>query len=278
LDNRNVTVELRSVNSRFLEVHARFPREYAGLEGLAKVRIKEAIRRGRVDVSLAIECPSEDILNIDAKLVGNYLRAFRQLRETFNIAGELSISDLLQLPGVLDVEGRLEAPAMESLEPVFEAALNEAIDALQLFRSAEGRTLREEMRCHLEFMRQLLEEICGHSEKLLTYYQQRLSSRIQELLPIGAVDPDRIVMEAAVYAAKSEIREEIVRLRSHLEQSFKLLDSKDEAGKRMDFLLQEMNREANTILSKAGPVEIAQLGVQIKAEIEKVKEQVQNIE
>lgn len=278
VDGRTVTIELRSVNNRYLEVHSRLPREYAELEAAAKARIKESVRRGRVDVVLTLESAESDLFNINVTLVGNYLRIFRQLQGQFGIGGEITLASVLQMPGVIDLEGSSTAPSLEALKPAFDAAFDRALEALREFRAIEGRSLAVEMKTRLKILSDLLERIQPCSENLLAYYQQRLAGRIRELLPEGMADADRIIMEAAIYAEKSDIREEIVRLRSHIDQFQGLLDSDSEVGKRLDFLLQEMNRETNTILSKAGPVEIAQMGVEMKAEIEKLREQVQNIE
>lgn len=278
LETRTVTVELRSINSRYLEIHARLPREYAELESEAKSYIKETIRRGRVDMTLTLESAEDAPLRVNIALVNKYVRLFHDLEDQFGIAGELSVARLLQIPGVIDIEGGSSAPPPDSVRVVFKDALQQALEALQRFRSAEGSSLAAELRQRLKALSELLGQIDARADGLLAHYQQRLAARIREMLPQGLAHDDRIAIEAALYAEKSDIREEVVRLRSHIDQFHGLLDSQDEVGKQMDFLLQEMNREANTILSKAGPAGIAQMGVQMKSEIEKLREQIQNIE
>ncbi len=278
LGGRTLTVELRSVNSRYLEIHARVPREYSELEGTAKSCVKAGVLRGRIDLSLSIESPGRESYSLNTRLVNSYLRVARELQEQFQISNQLTMETLLQLPGVIDMEGNATAPALEDVRPVFEAALNIALAGLRSARAAEGEALAAEMKERLQSVLVVLNQVQTRSEGLLAHYQQRLAARLQEMLPEDLVPPDRIMMEAAMYAEKSDIREEVVRLRSHIDQFFRLMEADSEVGKHLDFLLQEMNREANTILSKAGPLEVTQLGVEMKAQIEKLREQVQNIE
>ena len=278
LPGSTLTVELRSVNSRYLEVHVRFPREQGELEQIARNRIKDCLHRGRVDVVFSLEQDSGNRQYVNFELAAAYLEALKELQRRLAIMHELSISDILLMPGVFDREGVQNDIPETLLNPAFEQAFDAALEAILSARKTEGKLLHGAMMLQLGRIRELLGQIEAACSDLFDQYRTRLTVRIAEILGDTSVAEDRVVAEAAIYAERSDIHEETVRLRSHISQFEAALESDGEVGKQLDFLLQEMNREANTILSKAGPAQVSVAGVQLKSEIEKLREQVQNVE
>jgi uncharacterized protein (TIGR00255 family) len=273
-----LTLELRSVNGRYLEVHARFPREQSALEQAARNRVKDCARRGRVDLSMSLEPETGNRQYVNFELAASYAAALKELQQKLGISREMALSDVLLMPGVFNREGTQAAIPEEVLLSAFDRALGEALNAFVSARQVEGNLLDQAMRNQLRRIRDLLETIESACANLFDHYRTRLASRIAELLADSLVAQERIVAEAALAAERSDIHEEMVRMRSHLGQFDAALESTGEVGKQLDFLLQEMNREANTILSKAGPAQVSVAGVQLKSEIEKLREQVQNVE
>lgn len=276
-EGRTITVELKSVNSRFLEIHARLPRECAELELLAKAKIKSILLRGRVDLFLGVESATTDQVPVNEVLLDKYVQYCRQLTQKYGWKADPDVVQLLRLPKVVDGNDT-ERPDWDILKPAFEAALSQALNALNEFRSLEGENLGKEMLVRLDLLDTYTKKIRTVTEGLPAFYRDRLAERIRNLLPEGVAGEERILVEAAIYAEKSDISEEMERMHSHIEQFGDLIRTGGDAGRRLDFLLQEMNREANTILSKADLLEASKIGVEMKAEIEKLREQVQNIE
>ena len=277
---RNITVEIRSVNHRYSDITVRMPRRYGFAEDKVKAAVKAVLIRGKVEVSIMVEYVAENDMPIklNEPLARQYYDNLRQLRESLGLSGEISLDLVAGMPDVLkaipDVEDEEEI-TRAILIPVEEAAAN-----LEAMRLAEGEKLAEDLLAKGRRIRELLDNIAARAPMVVADYTARLRERIAELLDGSAALPEeRILTEAAIFADKCSIDEEITRLGSHLIQLRKIVESPSEAeGKKLDFLVQEMNREANTIGSKANDIKITERMLEIKSEIEKIREQVQNIE
>jgi uncharacterized protein (TIGR00255 family) len=279
-------VSVKSVNHRFLDLKLRLPDGFDLYELRLRQLVRERIHRGHVEVHVSVEPGAATPIQVNRDLVTNYLRAADELRLQTAVSAALDVVALLRLPGVI---GGL-APAVpeseeeqERLGKALEACLREALGKLDEMRRAEGRHLVEDLRRRLTHISEQTEVVRGLVVQLRPAFARRLETRLKDLLSGTTIDPARIAQEAAMLAERSDISEELDRLRSHLQQFNKLLDGAGELGKKLDFLLQEMHREANTMLSKTPGVEsealtITSIGLEIKAEIEKLREQVQNIE
>ena len=278
-ENFAVSVDLKTVNNRFLDVHLRLSGELSSLEAAIKRQIGTRLSRGRVDVSINFEKTSATAYEINRPLIGGYVSALRDMQKEFSIGGELDINVLARLPGALQ-------PARDGLNDEvvagIEKALAEALDELEKMRAQEGETLRREMAERIERIEKLVPIIENAAAGLVDAYRARLQKRIGELLnrngQLVEIDPGRLAQEVAYLSDRSDVSEEMVRLHSHLAQFREALNSSGETGKMLDFLLQELNREANTTLSKSTDLTIKEAALSIKAEVEKVREQVQNVE
>lgn len=275
------TLALKSVNHRFLDLHFRMPSDASELEMKLRRLLKEKMARGHVEITLTLQPAQEQGFAVNRELVGGYVEAFRRMAEEFGISGEPDLNAALKLPGAMDASAAASGDDGELQQAVL-AKVNETLDRLNEMRAEEGRGMERELRERMS----RLEAGAGEVEKLrggmLQAHLERLRARIQELVGNQA-EPERVLQEAALLAERSDIQEELVRLNTHIQHFRGLLDSGDEVGKKLDFLLQEMNREANTLLSKTTGVagealRITQIGLAMKAEIEKSREQVQNIE
>jgi uncharacterized protein (TIGR00255 family) len=278
-DDFSVSVDLKTVNNRFLDIHLRVGSELASLEPSIKKRITSRLTRGRVDVTVSVERVAQVAYELNRPLIAGYITALKQLQQDFDIAGELDINVLARIPGALQ-------PARNGIDDKvitgLEQALDHALDELEKMREQEGEALKNELRDRVRKIEALVPVIEASAAGLADAYRLRLQKRIGELLNRGGqiveVDPVRLAQEVAYLADRSDVSEEMVRLRSHLSQFQEALDSPSEAGKMLDFLLQELNREANTTLSKSTDLVIKEAGLAIKAEVEKLREQVQNVE
>ena len=278
-DDFSVSVDLKTVNNRFLDIHLRLGTELSSLEPVIKKRISSRLARGRVDATITFERTSEVAYELNRPLIAGYVNAMREMQREFEISGELDINVLARLPGALQ-------PARDGLAENMIAgvdhALGEAIDELQRMREQEGEALRNEMRERLAKIESLVPVIEDSAAGLVDAYRLRLQKRVGEILNRGGqpveMDPARVSQEVAYLADRSDVSEEMTRLRSHLNQFREALDSTNEVGKMLDFLLQELNREANTTLSKSTELSIKEAALGIKAEVEKLREQVQNVE
>jgi len=281
-----IRVSVKSVNHRFLDLKVRLPEGFDLYELRLRQVVRERIHRGHVDVHVGVEPGAAMPIHVNRELVQAYLKAADELRLQTAVTAELDVVALLRLPGVI---GGL-APAVpeteeqqEELGRTLDACLLEALGRLDEMRRAEGRHLVDDLRGRLVRIGELTEEVRGLVTTLRPAFARRLDARLKDMLGSTTLDPARLAQEAAILAERSDISEELDRLRSHLQQFGKLLDGAGELGKKLDFLLQEMHREANTMLSKTPGVEsealaITGIGLEIKAEIEKLREQVQNIE
>ena len=279
VNNLAFNVSIKSVNHRFLDLHFRLPSNTDSLEMSMRRVLKEKLARGHVDVNLSFEQSGAVPLSLNRALVSGYIQAFRAAAIEAGIAAEPDLNAVLRLPGALDTN---VAPSDEQLTPAVLPKLEQALDQLNRVREEEGRAMDRELRERMESIRKACAEVAIFRDAVLKTYSERLRSRIQEWLG-SSVDQERILQEAAVLADRSDIQEELVRLKNHVEHFLGLLDTIGEVGKKMDFLLQEMNREANTLLSKTSGLagdaaRITEAGLAMKADIEKAREQVQNIE
>ena len=275
----SVSVDLKTVNNRFLDIHLRVGSELASFEPSIKKRITSRLSRGRVDVTVSVERVAQIAYEINRPLIAGYVSALKQLQQDFDIAGELDINVIARIPGALQ-------PARNGMDEritgALERALDQALDELEKMREQEGEALKQELRERVRKIEALVPIIEASAAGLADAYRLRLQKRIGELLNRGGqvieIDPVRLAQEVAYLADRSDVSEEMVRLRSHLSQFQEALDASGEAGKMLDFLLQELNREANTTLSKSTDLAIKEAGLAIKAEVEKLREQVQNVE
>ena len=273
------TLALKSVNHRFLDLHLRMPPQSDALEIKLRRLLKEKVARGHIELALALDGAGASALAVNYELVAGYVSAFREASRQFSIAAEPDLNVVLRMPGALSV-GEVQFGA-DSEERVLEG-LAEAIAELDRMRREEGQGIERELRERMACLRSAAAEVEKLRAAVSRAYLEKMQSRMKELIGSHA-DPDRILQEAALLADRSDIQEEIVRLNAHIEHFLGVLEAGGEAGKKLDFLLQEMNREANTLLSKTSGVtgeglRITELGLAMKAEIEKSREQVQNVE
>jgi uncharacterized protein (TIGR00255 family) len=285
-DGWSIRVSVKSVNHRFLEVKLRMPDSLEPYELRLRQAVREKVHRGHLDVHVNVEPGKSAPVHVNRELLQAYLQVAGELREQMEAKAELDLVALLRLPGVVGGLG----PAIpetdeeqEALGKELEKYLREALDRMDEMRRAEGQHMVEEMRVRLTRISEQAEKARGLVDTLQPMFTRRLESRLRELLSAVSVDPGRVAQEAALLAERSDISEELDRLRSHVLQFRKLVDGAGEVGKKLDFLLQEMHREANTMLSKTPGVEsealaVTGLSLEIKAEIEKLREQVQNLE
>lgn len=276
------TLSLKSVNHRFLDLHMRLPGGAEAIEMQLRRLLKEKVRRGHVEVTLSLERSQKAEAGYDHALVAAYVEAFRAAAREHGLAGEPDLNSVFRLPGVLMAESRSNEEEMQALEPSVLAQTEALVDALNAMRAREGEVLAQELRAGMERLRALVDEAAQLREKVQQAYFERLTSRLKTMLD-GGFDQDRILQEAALIAERSDVEEEVTRLRTHIDHFIGLIDAGGEVGKKLDFLLQEMNREANTLLSKTSGVagngtRITEAGLGMKSEIEKAREQIQNLE
>lgn len=277
---RNIIVEIKSVNHRYSDITVKMPRRYAFAEDKVKNAVKEKLRRGKVDVSILVENITENDVNIklNEMLAKQYFDNLKQLQDQFDVSGDISLQFLASLPDVMKV-----IPDVEDEEEITKAILiptEQAAANLEEMRAVEGQKLAEDLIAKGENIKRILDQIAERAPQVAVAYTEKLRARITELIGSSVQVPeDRILVEAAIFADKCAIDEEITRLNSHLIQMKDIITrSTQPDGKKLDFLVQEMNREANTIGSKANDITITGHMLDIKSEIEKIREQVQNIE
>jgi uncharacterized protein (TIGR00255 family) len=276
-DSFSVTVDLRSVNNRNLDVHWRAPQELASLEIRLKKQVQAAVSRGRVDVSVSLVQSGTTGYEINRPLVRAYVEALRALRDEFGLSGEADLATVSRMPNVLQTVSAANKLGPE-IEQGVEAALTQALTALVAMRAVEGHELQKELTARVNRIESHLGVIEEDASGLVEAYREKLRSRVGELLGDTNIDETRLAQEVAYLAERGDITEEIARLKSHLVQLRELLSSDGEVGKKLDFLLQESNREANTILSKSSELRLCDAAIEIKTEVEKLREQSQNVE
>ena len=278
LHKRDITVEVRSVNNRYLDCTVKMPRMYTFAEDAVKQRIQKAVSRGKVDVFITVDASAADVakVSVNRELAAQYAAALRELAEVCGTEPHVTPEQLSRFQDVLTV-----TKADEDLETVSEdlcAVLEEALASYNAMRAVEGEKLAEDIGNRLSNIETYTSQVEARSPETVAEYRQKLTARMQEVLQSTTIDPQRILTEAAIYADKVAVDEETVRLRSHVAQLRTMLASDEPMGRKMDFLIQEVNRESNTIGSKCNDVAIAQVVVGLKAEVEKMREQVQNVE
>ena len=276
-DGYEVTLEVKSVNHRFLDINIRLPRKYMLLEERIKEIIKKYAIRGRFDLNLSIHAEtSSNSLKVDKKLAMDYYDSLKDLAENLNIPTDFKVFDFTRLPDIFKLEPQSED--LELVWSVIEITLTQALEQLVTMRRREGEHLVEDLRKRIDFILGKVVFLEMRAPEVIKLYQQKLTTRLEELLPDTNLDLGRLFQEIAFFADRSDITEEIVRLNSHLRQLHESLIQDEAIGRKSDFLLQEMFREINTIASKASDLEMSQTAVEAKAELEKIREQIQNIE
>jgi uncharacterized protein (TIGR00255 family) len=281
-----VLVEIKSVNHRYIDIHIKIPGEFQNFETQIRQRISTAFKRGRFDVFVRIDYKREAArLDVNEGLIRAYVELQARLQKQYPIQGELSLDMLSRIPGLISISGTdLKAEELALIGAAVDRAAAEACFKLAAMRQTEGQTLMNDIDARLGSISRHVETIAAGAQGFVDHYRAQLVARIAELAPqLAAESGHRLETEALLYAERSDVTEELIRLRSHLAQFASLKELKDEAGKRMDFILQEMNREVSTTLSKTSGLNergaaIGQAAIEIKMEIEKLREQVQNIE
>lgn len=273
------TLSLKSVNHRFLDPQLRLPPDMDEVEIKLRRMLKERLARGHVEVTLAIERGPGEGFGFNRDLVGGYVAAFRKAAAEFGTPGEPDLNAIFRMPGALGEAASLDG----DFEQAILASMEKAIEKLNLMREHEGQGMEAEIRRRLKSLEDATRQVSELRSLVTRAVLEKVRTRMKELLENTSADEDRILQEAALLAERSDIQEELVRLQTHIEHFRKLLDTGGEVGKKLDFLLQELNREANTLLSKTTGVtgdalRITELGLHMKSEIEKCREQVQNLE
>ena len=278
VNGREFTVELRSVNNRYLDCTVKLPRMLSFAEDTVKQAVKKSISRGKVDVFITVraEAAADVQVSLNGAMVEGYLAAMKQMVEVYGVKDDISVSLLSRMNEVFTVE----KPQLdeEQLLADLMGVVDQALANYDAMRAAEGKALENDLRSRGNTIRELVSQVEEGNGQTVIAYRTRLYNKLQEVLQSTAIDESRILTEAAIFADKVAVDEETVRLRSHLEQMDQMLTAGGAIGRKLDFLLQEMNRESNTIGSKCTDVKLARIVVDIKAELEKIREQTQNIE
>ena len=271
-------VEVRSVNSRYREVVVRLPRTFQVLEEGIRTQVASRIRRGRIDVSVQMEREEEELnrIELNSPLVASYLRIMKQLSDEFGLDDRVNPLDLCQLKDVILFKPVESDP--NDLKGGIQEAVATALDSCDAMRLQEGRSIEEDFKKRILLMRRSLDEIEARSGAVVEDYRRKLRERIQFLGKGMALDEGRLIQEVAIHAEKCDITEEISRGKSHLDQFENFISSEESVGRKLDFLLQELHREINTLSTKASDASISIKAVELKAELEKMREQVQNVE
>ena len=278
VNGREFTVEIRSVNNRYLDCTVKMPRMVSFAEDAVKQAVKAAISRGKVDVFITIKSEASDDtkISLNAAVLNGYLAAMRQMVSEYGVQDDISVSTVSRLPDVFTVE----KPEVDedALKADLMQVVSAALEGYNAFRATEGAALDADLRKRGNTILELVSQVEAGNAQTVIDYRARLENKLKEVLANTAIDESRILTEAAIFADKVAVDEETVRLRSHLEQMNTMLTAGGAMGRKLDFLLQEMNREANTIGAKCTDVRLARIVVDIKAELEKIREQTQNIE
>ena len=277
-NGRDITVEVRSVNNRYLDCTVKMPRAYIFAEDRMKARVQQAISRGKVDVFVTIDASAADaaVVAVNEPLARGYYDALTRLKTMFDLSGDITPEVLAKFPDVLAVTKAEEA--VEAIAADICAVLDDALASYNAMRAVEGEKLAADVAGRITTIEAVVGKVEERSPQTVAAYRQRLEAKMQEVLQSTTIDESRILTEAAIFADKIAVDEETVRLRSHIAQLQAMLVSGEPVGRKLDFLIQEVNRECNTIGSKCNDLTIAQDVVNMKAEVEKIREQVQNME
>ncbi len=276
--SRDITVEIKAVNHRYFELNARIPRAYLSLEDPIRAQLRRSIVRGKVDLNLSVkrEQGNDTDVSVDRELLTKYLTALRSAGEEEGLKDDLTVSTLLRLPSVVNAD-TAEEDAAEAWKDI-QSVVEEALESFLAQREAEGKRLADDIVSKCEELTAYAQQVESHLPALMEAYETRLRTRMEELLGEHTVDEGRILTEVAVMADKTAVDEELVRLRSHCTALREMLVKGDSNGKKMDFIVQELNREVNTLTSKIGDLDVTRIAIEMKSVIEKIREQIQNIE
>ena len=278
LNQRDITVEVRSVNNRYLDCTVKLPRAFVFAEDAIKTCVQKAVSRGKVDVFVTIDSTAADasVVTVNESLAKGYLDALNLLQEKFGVKNDMTAATLAKFPDVLTVTKAEED--LESIAADICTVLDKALFAYNSMRAVEGGKLADDIGARATTIETCVGVVEERSPQTVIEYRERLTAKMQEVLESTAIDENRILQEAAIYADKIAVDEETVRLRSHIAQLRSMLQSEKPVGRDMDFLVQEFNRECNTIGSKCKDLTITETVLRMKAEVEKIREQVQNVE
>lgn len=275
---KTFTVEIKSVNSRYSDFSIKMPRIYTFMEDAIRKTASARINRGKVDIYVNVETNGEDdsVVKVNTALAREYLTGLKTLSEELEVSSNATAETFLRIPDVFTVD---KADVDEEIiSNAIISALNEALDGFDTMRIAEGEKLVADLKEHLSFIANATAEVEKHSPEIVTEYRKRIEERMRDILGSATYDETRLLTEVAIFSDKVNVNEETVRLRSHVDQFTKMLDEGGSVGRKIDFLIQEMNREINTIGSKSNDLDIARIVIDVKAEIEKLREQIQNVE
>ncbi|MDE7289823.1 MAG: YicC family protein [Oscillospiraceae bacterium] len=278
LDGREILVEIKSVNHRYFEFSARVPRAYGYLEEKLKSFLQGKVSRGKVEMSVTIyNIEGKDaLIEVNSSIAKGYVDALRKANESLELKDDITLSNLIRLPDIFNVIKNTEDE--EVIWNDVKIAVEEALNNFVSMRETEGIKMREDVEQRLDYIEKLVGKVEERSPMVTEAYRERLYNKLAEILNDKKIDEQRILTEAAIFSEKTAVDEETVRLKSHINQFRSLLEINEPVGRKLDFLIQEFNRESNTIGSKAQDVEITKIVVELKSEIEKIREQIQNIE
>lgn len=277
-DNLRFFIEVKTVNHRYCDCTIKMPRKFTFIENRVKKHLKKYVVRGKVDIFITFESENEQdcFVNFNSILLENYLNNFSKISQEYNIKNDISMSNVINLPDVIKQETSQFDETL--IWDILVEALDKAFMNLVEMRQREGQLLAQDLRLKLNNLEKIINEIKQRAPFVVQSYKKRLEDNVQKIIGNNEVDQSRMVTEIAIFADKCSIDEEVVRLESHTKHMSEILNSENVAGRKLDFLTQEMNRESNTIGSKANDMEISKLSIELKSEIEKIREQIQNIE
>lgn len=278
-DSFHFITEIKTINHKYTDISVKMPRKISFLEDKARVVIKDYVKRGRIDVFVKMDSTSgNDVsLKLDMNIAKQYYSILTSIKDEINVIDDISVMNIAKFPDVVKQEEKEECE--EVIWQALEHSLNDALEKLSKMRIEEGNKLGQDIKERCYLLKKYIDEIKLSSENVVLEYKDKLTNRIKELLGESIlIDENRLIQEVAIYADKSSITEELVRFNSHINQVLNTLKSKDSIGRKIDFIIQEMNREVNTIGSKSSNLRITELVVEIKSELEKIREQIQNIE
>lgn len=277
-DGRRLSIEIKSVNHKYLDLSIKEPRKLSFLEPLTRDKIKNSISRGKVEIQVTFQANSDNAVSVvyNANIAGEYIKSARLMAERYGISPEIRASDIMSLPNVFDLVENEDSE--ELLTKLYEKTLDEAVKNFCQSREKEGERLKADLLEKLKEMSEIVARIEVREPEIIKEYEGKLDEKVKEVLADSSIDESRILEEVTIYTDRIAIDEEIVRLKSHVKEATDTLTNESAVGRKMDFLAQEMNREANTILSKSTDPEVAHEGVLLKTLIEKIREQVQNLE
>ena len=278
-DNYQFLVECKTINHKYADINIRLPRKLSFLEDKARILVKDYIKRGRVDLYIKLDLiGSEDVnLKFDEKLASEYVNILNNIKSTFNLQDDITVMNIAKFPDIIKSEEKEEDEDL--LWSMLKVALDDCLVKLKDMRKEEGIKLSNDIDMRCDLLKDYIEQIENYSYNVVNEYKEKLNNRIAEILDNPSlVDENRLAQEVAIYADKCSITEEIVRFKSHILQLKKTIHKDESIGRKIDFLIQEMNRETNTIGSKSSDLNITNLVVEIKSELEKIREQIQNVE